>query len=278
MTETNTVADADAATGGAPVTDTNTADASARPATELSVRGLAVELGGRQVLHEVNLTACGGELVGLIGPNGAGKTTLLRSVLGLIPVRSGEITMDGRAARATRRRIGYVPQRHEFAWDFPISVADVVLSGRVGAIGWLRRAGVRDYRAANEALDRVGMRDLAQRPVGELSGGQRQRVLVARALALRPRLLLLDEPFTGLDIPTQELLTDLLGELSAEGCALLMTTHDLAGAMYTFDRLYLVNQTVIAHGTPSDLRDPAVWIEAFGFREDSPLLTALGVK
>ncbi|UFU05371.1 anchored repeat-type ABC transporter ATP-binding subunit [Ruania halotolerans] len=266
------------------MTETSTANearpmstAGAGTASELSVRGLAVDLGGRSVLRDVNLTAGAGELTGLIGPNGAGKTTLIRSVLGLIPVRAGEITLGDGSARAARSRVGYVPQRHEFAWDFPISVADVVLSGRVGAIGWLRRAGVADYRAANEALDRVGMSHLARRPVGELSGGQRQRVLVARALALRPALLLLDEPFTGLDIPTQELLTDLFTELSGEGRSLVMTTHDLAAAMYTFDRLYLINRTVVADGAPAELRNPDVWIRAFGFRAGSPLLDALGV-
>ncbi|WP_152190631.1 anchored repeat-type ABC transporter ATP-binding subunit [Georgenia satyanarayanai] len=260
-----------------------TTQQSAAPATraggaELTVRGLAVDLGGRPVLRDVDLSVAGGELVGLIGPNGAGKTTLIRSVLGLVPVREGDVDVSGSSARAARRTVGHVPQRHEFAWEFPISVHDVVLSGRVGTIGWLRRAKVDDFRAVNEALERVGMADLRDRPVGQLSGGQRQRVLVARALALRPRLLLLDEPFTGLDIPTQELLTDLFRALSDEGRALLMTTHDLAGAMHTFDRLYLVNQAVVASGPPAELTDPAVWIRAFGFRPDSPLLTALGVR
>lgn len=244
---------------------------------ELSVRGLAVDLGGRAVLRDVDLDVAGGELVGLVGPNGAGKTTLIRSVLGLVPIREGRIEVSGAAARSARCGVGYVPQRHEFAWEFPVSVHDVVLSGRVGVIGWLRRASVADYRAVKEALERVDMASLRDRPVGQLSGGQRQRVLVARALALRPRLLLLDEPFTGLDIPTQEMLTDLFRELSDEGHALLMTTHDLSGAMHTFDRLYLVNRTVIASGPPAALADREVWIRTFGFRRDSVLLDALGV-
>lgn len=259
--------------------EAHSAGASPGPtAIELSVRRLAVDLGGRPVLRDVDLEVCGGELVGLIGPNGAGKTTLIRAVLGLVPMREGEISVGGATAKAARREVGYVPQRQEFAWDFPISVHDVVLSGRVGRIGWLRRADVDDYRAVAEALERAGMTHLRDRPVGQLSGGQRQRVLVARALALRPRLLLLDEPYTGLDIPTQEMLTDLFTELSSEGQALLMTTHDLAGAMHTFDRLYLVNRSVVAQGTPTELRDPQVWIRTFGFREGSPLLSGLGVR
>ncbi|WP_022872944.1 anchored repeat-type ABC transporter ATP-binding subunit [Nesterenkonia alba] len=275
MTETTDTWNGRADTG--PAVETS-AEEAVHLSDGLQVEGLAVDLGGRPVLRGVDLSVAGGELVGLIGPNGAGKTTLIRSVLGLTPVREGHITVEGQANTRARRGIGYVPQRHEFAWDFPISVHDVVLSGRVGTIGWFRRAGVEDYRATREALDLADMTHLKDRPVGQLSGGQRQRVLVARALALRPQVLLLDEPFTGLDIPTQELLTDLFRDLASQGRALLMTTHDLAGAMHTFDRLYLINASVVASGRPGDLRDAEIWTRAFGFREDSPLLNALGVK
>ncbi|WP_062204711.1 anchored repeat-type ABC transporter ATP-binding subunit [Streptomyces sp. NBRC 109706] len=244
----------------------------------VSVRGLNVALGGRLVLRDVELTVESGDFMGLIGPNGAGKTTLLRSVLGLVRPASGTVEVEGAPIARVRQRVGYVPQRHEFAWDFPIDVADAVLSGRVRRVGWLRRAGVDDYRAAGAALARVGMTELADRPVGQLSGGQRQRVLVARALALRPSVLLLDEPFTGLDMPTQELLTDLFAELSREGRAVLMTTHDLAAALHTCGRLCLVNRTVVATGTPAELRDAELWRTAFGIRAGSPLLAALGVN
>ncbi|WP_435737987.1 anchored repeat-type ABC transporter ATP-binding subunit [Cellulosimicrobium sp. PMB13] len=245
----------------------------------LSVRDVAVELGGRLVLHDAYLDVHAGELVGLIGPNGAGKTTLLRAVLGLVRRRSGEILVDGAGGRPASAAIGYVPQRHEFAWDFPISVEDAVMSGRVRRIGWLRRPGVPDYRAVREALDRVRMTHLRGRPVGELSGGQRQRVLVARALALGPRALLLDEPFTGLDVPTQELLTDLFAELARDdGKAVLMTTHDLVAAMHACTRICLLNRTVVATGTPAELDDPALWMRAFGISPSSPLLAALGLS
>ncbi|KAB8160283.1 anchored repeat-type ABC transporter ATP-binding subunit [Streptomyces sp. 3MP-14] len=246
--------------------------------TALAVRGLNVDLGGRRVLHDVELTVEAGDFMGLIGPNGAGKTTLLRAVLGLVRPASGSIRVEGEPVGRVRQRVGYVPQRHEFAWDFPISVADAVLSGRVRRMGWLRRAGVADYRAAGAALARVGMTELADRPVGQLSGGQRQRVLVARALALRPRVLLLDEPFTGLDVPTQELLTDLFGALAGEGRAVLMTTHDLTAAVHSCGRLCLVNRTVVATGKPDELRDAEPWRAAFGIRAGSPLLAALGVN
>ncbi|PWW63389.1 anchored repeat-type ABC transporter ATP-binding subunit [Actinokineospora spheciospongiae] len=233
----------------------------------LRVSGLAVDLGGRRVLTDVDLTVDRGELVGLIGPNGAGKTTLLRGLMGLVRPRAGVVVVEG-------GQPGYVPQRHEFAWDFPISVENVVMTGRTGRLGLFRRPGAGDWRAVSEALERVRMTDLRTRPVGELSGGQRQRVLLARALALRPSVLLLDEPFTGLDMPTQELLSDLLLSLAGEH-AVLTTTHDLPGALHTCDRLVLLNRTVVAAGTPDELRDERPWVDTFGVGAGSPLLKIL---
>lgn len=239
----------------------------------LEIAAVAVDLGGRRVLQDVNLAVARGELVALLGPNGAGKTTLLRAVLGLQPTAAGCVRIEGRSARPGRAAIGYVPQRHEFAWDFPISVADVVVTGLTGRLGLLRRPGRSEWEAAADALDRVRLGDLADRPVGQLSGGQRQRVLVARALALRPAVLLLDEPFTGLDLPTQELLSGLFAELAHEGRAVLMTTHDLLGAVEGADRLALLNRTITAIGTPAELaRDATVWSATFGVGPDSTLV------
>ncbi|MEI8407182.1 MULTISPECIES: anchored repeat-type ABC transporter ATP-binding subunit [unclassified Kribbella] len=243
----------------------------------LIVDNLTVDLAGREVLHDVNLRVAGSEQVGLIGPNGAGKTTLLRSLLALIPNRRGSITIDGRTPAEARGTIGYVPQRHEFVWDYPVQVRTAVMTGRTHRIGWLRRPGAADRTAVQEALERVDLTDLATRPIGELSGGQRQRVLVARALALQPKLLLLDEPFTGLDVPTQEILTRLFKSLTAEGTAILMTTHDLPAAADTCHRLCLLNGTVVADGSPDELRDPAVWLRAFGVARSEQLLHSLGV-
>ncbi|AVT37000.1 anchored repeat-type ABC transporter ATP-binding subunit [Plantactinospora sp. BB1] len=238
----------------------------------LGIENLDVDLGGRPVLRDVRLHLEPGELVGLLGPNGAGKTTLLRTVLALVRARAGRVLVEGKPSRPGRAGIGYVPQRHEFTWDFPISVEQAVLTGRTGRIGLLRRPGVADWRAVGEALDRVQLTGLRGRPVGELSGGQRQRVLVARALALAPRILLLDEPFTGLDMPTQELLGDLFASLAAEGRAVLMTTHDLVAAMESCTRLVLLNRTVVADGRPDELQDVEVWMRTFGVSETSPLL------
>lgn len=229
--------------------------------------GLSVSLGGRPVLEDIGLAVAPGETVGLIGPNGAGKTTLLRAVLGLVRSDAGTVaTGPGRP--------GYVPQKHEFTWDFPITVAGAVLNARTST-RWFLSPARSDHEAAAEAVDRVGLTDLAARPVGELSGGQRQRVLVARALARHPRLLLLDEPFTGVDVPTQELLTGLLTRLAAEGTAVLMTTHDLAQARATCTRICLLNRTVVADGAPQDLTDPDLWLRAFGVADSGELKALL---
>ncbi|WP_410812798.1 anchored repeat-type ABC transporter ATP-binding subunit [Micromonospora sp. 067-2] len=238
----------------------------------LEIEQLDVDLGGRPVLRDVRLHLERGELVGLLGPNGAGKTTLLRAALALIRIRGGRVLVEGKQARPGRSAIGYVPQRHEFTWDFPISVEQAVLSGRTGRIGLLRRPAVDDRRAVGEALDRVQLTQLQRRPVGELSGGQRQRVLVARALALAPGILLLDEPFTGLDMPTQELLGDLFTSLAGEGRAVLMTTHDLVAAVESCTRLVLLNGRIIADGPPADVQDVELWRRTFGVSASSPLL------
>lgn len=254
--------------------------ASARPdrGALLEVRDLEVALGGRRVLEGVDLAVREGEFVGVLGPNGAGKTTLLRAVLSLVPHQAGKVLVEGRPARRGRGGIGYVPQRHEFMWDFPLSVEDAVMSGRMAHLGLFRRVRVDDVAAVADALDRVRLTDLRGRPVGELSGGQRQRVLVARALALRPRALLLDEPFTGLDMPTQELLTDLFTELAAEGTALVMTTHDIVAAVHQCARLVLINRRILADGPPSSLREGRVWKETFDVTDSNPLLDAVGVR
>lgn len=235
-----------------------------------------MDLGGRAVLRGVTLDLSAGELAGLIGPNGAGKTTLLRSILGLVPARAGRVLLDGKPVRPGR--IGYVPQRHEFAWDMPLTVRDAVLSALSARIGLLRRPRLEHQRAVEKALALTGMSALATRPVGELSGGQRQRVLVARALALEPRVLLLDEPMTGLDMPTQDLLHDLCRQLADEGRALLMTTHDIVTAMALMDRLHLVRGGIVASGRPGELREAALWETTFEVGADHPLLSTLGLR
>ncbi|MEV5082223.1 anchored repeat-type ABC transporter ATP-binding subunit [Streptomyces sp. NPDC056159] len=239
-------------------------EASPTPSPLLEVDDVSVTLGGRPAVEDAHLDLYPGDLLGLLGPNGAGKTTLLRAVLGLVPLTHGQVRVGGLPPARTRHLVGYVPQRHEFAWDFPIDIAGAVLSGRTRSRGLLRRTRPADREAVDRALDLVGLTALRRRPIGELSGGQRQRVLVARALAREPQLLLLDEPFTGVDVPTQELLNDLFGRLAADGKALLMTTHDLAAAARTCTRVVLLNRTVVAEGGPGLLADPEQMLRAFG--------------
>lgn len=244
--------------------------------TAVSVRDLRVDLGGRRVLDGITLDVERGEFVALLGPNGAGKTTLLRAVLGVISPAAGSVGIGGRPPRRARSTLGYVPQRHEFAWDFPIDVDHVVMSGRTGLLGVRRRPGVADWQAVTRALERVGLLGLRRRTVGELSGGQRQRVLVARALAVDPDVLLLDEPYTGLDLPAQELLAGLFARLAADGHAIVMATHDLVGALSGCTRLVLLDRVVVADGSPAELTDPAPWCRTFSIGPGHPLLALIG--
>ncbi|WP_338136185.1 anchored repeat-type ABC transporter ATP-binding subunit [Pseudoclavibacter albus] len=248
-------------------------------APALAARDLVVDLAGRRILNGASLEIHTGELTSLVGPNGAGKTTLLRSLLGLIPLRSGVVELRGTSrgsGRGSRGAIGYVPQRHEFAWEFPASVQEVVMTGRVGKLGLFRRPGVEDWKRVAKSLAMVRMSEFAERPIAELSGGQRQRVLVARALALGSDILVLDEPFTGLDMPTQELLGELFVELARDGRAVLTTTHDLVHAMTASDRVAVLSAgTISASGTPAELAEPGIWASAFGVAEASPLVKSL---
>ena len=235
----------------------------------ISVSDLNVSLSHRSVISDANLEVHPGEFIGLLGPNGAGKTTLMRAILGLIP-SSGTRSISG--------TVGYVPQRHEVEWGFPINVYRTVLSGRTGLIGWLKRPRAKDHAAAAEALRLVNLEDFSHRPIEELSGGQRQRVLIARALATQPDVLLLDEPFTGLDAPNTESLLELFEELSQRGKSIVMSTHNLAEAAHSCHRLVLFNGTVIADDSASLLLNQIEpWTRSFGVRAGSPLLSAIGV-
>ncbi|WP_394553640.1 metal ABC transporter ATP-binding protein [Agromyces sp. MMS24-JH15] len=195
-----------------------------------------------------------GEAVALIGPNGAGKSTLLHGLLGLVPLTAGSVTAGGRtrtagdAARAAGGSIGYLPQSTELDPDFPITLAQVVMQGRYRGLGLFRWPGRADRAAVRSALEAVGLADVAARRFGELSGGQRQRGLIARALAAEPSLLLLDEPFNGLDQPNRDALTDTLAALKSRGVAVIVSTHDLDLARDVCDLVLLVNHEQLAFG------------------------------
>jgi manganese/zinc/iron transport system ATP- binding protein len=211
----------------------------ARPQAAIEVERLGVSFNGRPALADVSFSVPAGSLVGVLGPNGAGKTTLLRALLGDLP-HSGRAAIAGRA--------GYVPQHTAPHEGFPVDALGVVLMGRYPRLGWVRRPGAPDREAALRLLDLVGLRDHARRQFSELSGGQRQRVLVARALAQEGDVLLLDEPFTGVDAVSHDKLLEVLRGHAAAGRTVLMTTHDVGEAGRVCDRLLVLNRELVAEG------------------------------
>ncbi|MDZ4765630.1 MAG: metal ABC transporter ATP-binding protein [Chloroflexota bacterium] len=218
-------------------------------AVVLDVRDLTVIYRGDPALQSVSFHVHAGERVAIIGPNGAGKSTLIKAIMGLIQPRSGVIIH----ADESTGRLGYVPQHEGVDWDFPVTVRDVVMMGCARQIGWLRRPRREHHAAVAEALDRVGMSALATRQVGELSGGQRRRTFIARALAQRAEMLILDEPFSGVDASAQAELLDVLDALNADGLTILLSTHDLDMAYRRFDKVLALNRHAIAYGTPDQV-------------------------
>lgn len=207
-------------------------------------------------LEDVTLQVTAGEFLALIGPNGSGKTTLVKTILGLVRPVAGMVRLFGQPPQQLNggwQRVGYVPQIAQIDPRFPIRVFEVVLMGRYGQVGLIRRPGPSDRAAARQALAEVGLTELADRPIGRLSGGQRQRVLVARALATEPELLLLDEPTTGVDIGTTEGLFDLLDELHNRGMTILVVSHDVGVVAQHVDQVACLNRRLIAHGRPQGM-------------------------
>lgn len=225
----------------------NAADAS----TLLRCSDLSVHFDQRSALAGINVGFARAETVSLVGPNGAGKSTLLRVIAGLLPPTHGRVTLDGVPITGPNRDVIYVPQRTSVDWTFPVSVLDVVLMARARSRSRLRPFARVDCDAARTALRQTGMEDFADVQIGQLSGGQQQRVFLARALLQRGQVYLLDEPFTGVDIPTQELLVALFGRLRATGNTIIYATHDLAQAAKSSDRVLLINHTLVAEGPPN---------------------------
>jgi manganese transport system ATP-binding protein len=234
--------------------------------TALAVTGLTVRYREVLALDDVGLTVGPGEACGLVGMNGSGKSTLFRTVVGLQRPVTGRVTVLGRSSEEARAEglIGYVPQQDQIDQDFPVDVRDVVLMGRYHRMGLTRRPSPADLRAVDDALDRVGLGALSRRQIGRLSGGQRQRVLLARALAQQARLLLLDEPFTGLDTTSQDAVLGVLRELVADGCSVLVSTHDLAVLPELCTRSVLLQHRVLAAGPTAQVLTPENLARAFG--------------
>ncbi len=226
------------------------ADMTATP-PPLEVHDLTVAYQKKPVLWGIDLVVPRGKLVGIVGPNGAGKSTLIKAAMGVIPISSGWVKIFGEEKNF--KRVGYVPQRESVDWDFPVSVMDVVLMGRFGHLGLLRRPAKADRDIARDCLDKVKMLPYANRQISNLSGGQQQRVFLARALAQESDLYFMDEPFSGVDAATESAIVTLLHELKDRGKTLMVVHHDLPTAREYFDMLLLLNMRVVAFGPTSEV-------------------------
>ena len=216
-------------------------------------RDLSAGYGSHTALEGVSFTIEHGCLAGLVGPNGSGKSTLLKVVLGLLRPWQGQVFIYGHPGRPEPGRVGYTPQSELVDWAFPVTVAEVVLMGRYGRLGLIRRPTRHDREVAMAALERVHLADRAQRSIGQLSGGEQRRALIARALAQEADLLLLDEPLAGLDAAAQHDLLRLFEELRREGKTLFVATHDLSCVAADFDHAVLLNRRVVAFGRPAQV-------------------------
>lgn len=214
-------------------------------------------------LQNVSFEVHKGERVAVVGPNGAGKSTLLRLIAGMLKPGKGQVNIYGHGPD-DHICIAFVPQRNKIDWSFPATVEDVVMMGRVGRIGLFRWPGRADWEVVKLSLERVQARDLAKRQVWELSGGQQQRVFIARALAQEAEILLMDEPLTGLDVPSQEAIFAILDGLRAKGVTVLVATHDLNMAGERFDQVMLINKRVIAYGQATDVLTASHLLHAYG--------------
>jgi len=205
---------------------------------------------GHTALEGVSGVLHAGAICGLVGVNGAGKSTLFKAIMGFVAPTTGSVTIAGQAVRSALKQnlVSYVPQTEEVDWNFPVLVEDVVMMGRYGYMGFLRRPSKADRLAVDDALQRVDMSAYKKRQIGELSGGQKKRVFVARALAQGGRIILLDEPFTGVDIKTEESLITLFRSLAAEGCLILVSTHNLGSVPSFCDDVMLINKSLVAYG------------------------------
>ncbi len=214
-------------------------------------------------LEDVSLRVERGELVAIVGPNGAGKSTLFKVIVGAVKPTRGAVRIYG-SQPGGHICISYVPQRSQIDRRFPVTVADVVMMGRVGKIGLFRWPSRQDWELVHRALAQVGMETFADRPIGELSGGQQQRVFLARALAQEAELILLDEPLTGLDMPSQRAIMTILARLREQGITILVATHDLNLAADHFPRMVLLNRRLIADGSPEEVLTPEHLAQAYG--------------
>jgi ABC-type Mn2+/Zn2+ transport system ATPase subunit len=226
--------------------------------------GVDAGYGDRIALQDMDLEIPVGALVAIVGPNGGGKSTLLKLIAGLLRPWSGTVEVLGAPAGRESRRVAYVPQAELVDWSFPVNVWNVAMMGRYPRLGPLRQPGKRDHEAVEAALERVGLSDRAHSPIGALSGGQRRRAFLARAMAAEADLYLLDEPVTGVDVPTQEAIMDLLAAEADRGKSVVATTHDLAAAARHFRSIVAVNRRIVASGSADLVTNAEVLARVYG--------------
>lgn len=221
------------------------------PAAVIEVQNLTVSYNARPALLDVSVNISADQLVGVIGPNGAGKSTFIKAILGFVKPDLGVVRINGDHAQKAKGQVAYVPQRGAVDWDFPITVKEVALMGRYQQIPWYSTPDRIDWENAMQALEMVRMEDFSDRQIGELSGGQQQRVFMARALAQGSDILLLDEPFAGVDAATERAILDVLERAKKSGKTLVIVHHDLSTAAEYFDKLLLIKQRLYAYGDPN---------------------------
>lgn len=234
-------------------------------APSVAADALTVRFDGTVALDDVSFQSSPGERIAVVGPNGAGKSTLFRVIAGILRPSSGRITLYG-GSPEQHICVAFVPQRTHIDMHFPVNVRDVVLMGRTGRLGLLRRPGRADRRLAQECMELVGVANLGDRRIGELSGGQQQRVFIARALAQEAQIMLMDEPLTGLDVNSQDEIYRILDEMRTRGVTVLVATHDLGQAARCFDRVMLLNRRLLGFGAPQEVFTSALLGEAYGDR------------
>ncbi len=232
----------------------------------VEIENVTVAYNGKIALHSASLQLQAGSIHGLVGMNGAGKSTLFKAIMGFVKPATGTISIDGLSIHQAQKRnlVAYVPQSEEVDWDFPVSVHDVVMMGRYGYMNLLRIPRAIDKQSVRASLERVEMWEMRDRQIGELSGGQKKRAFFARALAQQGTVLLLDEPFAGVDIKTEKMMIDLLTELRQSGHTILISTHDLASITTFCDRVVLVNRSILAYGSTDEVFTEENLARAFG--------------
>ena len=216
----------------------------------IDIDHLTVLYESEAAIEDLTLQIPQGARVAVVGPNGAGKSTLFKALVGELPIHSGLVSIHCQPLGAHQDCVAYVPQREEIDWHYPVTVEDVVMMGRYGKLGWLRRASQHDRDVVARSLEQVEISGLAHNSISELSGGQQQRVFLARALAQEPHILLLDEPFNGIDAPTRNAIYQVMDELQKEKVTVMVSIHDLNEAMRRFDHALLLNKKLVAFGKP----------------------------